>query len=158
MVSSVLFVRVFRRQRPEPVILVELQQGVGIFLFNLGSTDRLVPWWEGRLQRNTRCLWVPGSTAARARTWGHKPLQSAPQLSTTRAVTPGTIPSPGFWRFPATRCTAIHSIALWNSRDLSTGRKPRAKLEGMPVQSEGESSKNKEEEGSNYMSGDRQEL
>lgn len=47
MVSSVVFVPVFRRQRPEPVFLVELQQGVGIFLFNLGSTDRLVPWWGG---------------------------------------------------------------------------------------------------------------
>ena len=34
--------------------------------------------------------------------------------------------------------------------------KPQTKLEGKPVKSEGESSKNKEEEGSNYMPGEKQ--
>lgn len=49
MVSSLVFIPGSSedRHQPEPVFLVELQQGVGISLFNLGSTDRLVPWWEG---------------------------------------------------------------------------------------------------------------
>lgn len=139
--------------------LVELPQEVGIFLSNLGCTEKKkgLGAWEGcgnfRDMRGAFC--EPQQEQQQELTFvtsitGYKALHP---LSTPGAVAPGPFPYLGFRGFAVTGCTAIHSDPLWSTRDL-----PPTALEGRPVKSDTEPFKNKKKEGSNDISGGKQGL